>query len=48
MYHAPLACLYGCSDEGVVNGDGEEEREWRLPGLLFVDEFISVASRRKT
>ena len=29
MYHVPLAlqCIYGRSDEGGVNGDGEERNE---------------------
>ena len=29
MYHIPLAlqCIYGDSDEGVENGDGEEGRD---------------------
>ena len=41
MNHVPLAlqCIYGCSDEGE-NGDGEEGRQWRLPGLLYADDLI--------
>ena len=41
MYHVPLAlqCIYGRSDEGE-NGDGEEGREWRLPGLLYADDLV--------
>ena len=41
MYHVPLAfqCIYGFSDEGGGNVDGEEGREWRLPGLLYADEL---------
>ena len=43
MFHVPLAfLLYGCSDEGGENGDGEdgseileEGRNWRL--LYAVD-----------
>ena len=40
MYHVPLAlqCIYGRSDEGDENGDVEQGREWRLPGLLYADE----------
>ena len=41
MYHVPLdlQCIYGRSDEGAENRDGEEGNnisggEWRLPGLL--------------
>ena len=42
MYHVPLAlqCIYGSSDGGGENGDGEEGREWRLPGLLYVDDLV--------
>ena len=42
MYHVPLAlqCIYGHSDEGGENGDGEEERERRLPGLLYADDLV--------
>ena len=40
MYHVPLALqwIYGRS-EGE-NGDGEEGREWRLPGLLHANDLI--------
>ena len=31
---------YGRSDEGGENGDGEEGREWRLPGLLYADDLV--------
>ena len=39
MYHVPsaLQCIYGRSDEGGENG--EEGREWRLPGLLCADDL---------
>ena len=30
----------GCSNEGGNNEDGEEGREWRLPGFLYVDYLI--------
>ena len=42
MYHIPLAlqCIYGCSDEGGENGDGEEGREWRLLGILYADYLV--------
>ena len=42
MYHVPLAlqCIYGYSGEGDENGDGEEGREWRLPGLLYADDLV--------
>ena len=59
MYHVPLVfqCIYGCSDERKENGDVEEEREWRLPGLLYADDleedlwaivgqFVEVCRRR--
>ena len=41
MHHVPLAlqCIYGCSDGGE-NGDGEEVREWRLPGLSYADDLV--------
>ena len=35
-----LQCIYGHSDEGDGKGDGEEGREWRLPGLLYADDFV--------
>ena len=29
------------------NGDGEEGREWRLPGLLYADDLVlSVESEK--
>ena len=34
-----LQCIYGRSGGGA-NGDGEEGREWRLPGLLYVDDLV--------
>ena len=39
MYHIPLALqkVYGCSNESK-NGNGEEGREWRVPGLLKARE----------
>ena len=42
MYHIPftLQCIYGHNDEGGENGDGEEGREWRLPGLLYTDYLV--------
>ena len=42
MYHVPLAiqCIYGRSDEGHENGDGEEGREWRLSSLLYADDLV--------
>ena len=30
-------CIYECSDEKGENG--EEGREWRLPGLLYTDDL---------
>ena len=32
--------IYGYSDEGGENGDGEEGREWRLPDLLCADDLV--------
>ena len=42
MYHVPLAlqCIYVWSEEGDENGDGEEGRECRLPGLLCADDLV--------
>ena len=42
MCHVPLAfqCIYRRSDEGGENGDKEEGREWKLPGLLYVDDLV--------
>ena len=49
MYHVPMAvqCVYGWSDEGGENGDGQEGSElhggWervRLPGLLYADDLV--------
>ena len=39
MYHVSLVfqCIYGCGDKRGENGDGEEGREWRLPGILYAD-----------
>ena len=41
MHHVPLAflCIYECSDGGE-EGDGKEEREWRLLGLLYADDLV--------
>ena len=38
MYHIPLAfqCIYEC----IENWDREEEKEWRLYGLLDVDDLV--------
>ena len=43
-----LQCLYHCNDKRGKNGDVEDgskvsggrERGWRLPGLLYADDFI--------
>ena len=32
--------VYGYSDEGGENGDGEEKREWRLPALSYADDLV--------
>ena len=49
VYYVPLALqsIYGSSDEGVENEDGkegmrflEEEREWRLPGLVYANDLV--------
>ena len=49
MYHVPLAlqCIYGHSDEGCENGDGEEGvrfqeegRELRFPDSLYAGDLI--------
>ena len=48
MYHVPLALqciIYGHSDEGGENGDGEKRSEIsgggkRLPGLLYADDLV--------
>ena len=42
MYQVPLAlqCIYGRNDEGIKSGDGEEGREWRLPGFFFADDLV--------
>ena len=49
MNHVPLVrqCIYGRSDEGDENGDGEEGseisgegREGRLPNLLYADDLV--------
>ena len=42
MYVDCLACVskYGCSVEEGNDGDGEEGREWRFPGLLYVDDLV--------
>ena len=33
-------CIYGGSNEGGENGDRKEGRYWRLPGLLYANEFF--------
>ena len=33
-----LQYVCGCSNER--GGDGEEERKWRLPGLLYTDDWV--------
>ena len=40
MHHVPFPfqCIYGCRDERGENGNGKEEREWRLPGLLYAED----------
>ena len=42
VYHYPLALqyMYRCSDEEGENGDGEEGRKWRLPGLSYADDLV--------
>ena len=30
--------IYGCSDERGENGDGKEEGDWRLLGVLYADD----------
>ena len=42
MHHVSLTfqCIYGCIDERRENGDGEEGRKWRLPGLLYSDDLV--------
>ena len=42
VYHIPLAlqCIYRRSNERDKNKDGEEGREWRLTGLLYVDDLV--------
>ena len=46
MHHVLLALqrIYGCSDERGESRDGskvpEEEREWRLPIILYVDDLV--------
>ena len=41
MYHVPFALqyIYGRSD-GSENWSGKEGREWRLLGLLYVDDLV--------
>ena len=60
MYHIPLALrcihgLYGSSDEGGENGDGEEGSEisggWErveMAGPVYADDSVSLANGRKT
>ena len=42
MYHVSLAfqCIYGCGDKSGETGDGEEGKEWRLPGILYADDLV--------
>ena len=40
--HLALQCIYGLSDEGGEDRDGEEGKEWRLPGLLNADDLVCV------
>ena len=42
MYHVPLTLqhVYGCSDERGKIGDGEEGREWRLPGFFYTNNLV--------
>ena len=42
MHHVPLTfqCIYVGSDERGENGDGKEEREWRLPVFLYADDIV--------
>ena len=49
LSHVPLAFQCNlCISEGVENRDGEdgseisrgEERDWRLPGLLYADDLV--------
>ena len=44
MHHVSLAFqrVYECSDERGENGDGEEGREWRLPGLLYAGDLVLI------
>ena len=41
MHYVPsaLQCINGCND-GVKDGDGKEEREWRLPGYLYTNDLV--------
>ena len=34
--------------DGGENGDGEEGREWRLPGLLYIDDLVLCGESEKT
>ena len=42
MYLVTLAfqCIYECNHEGGKDGDRQEGREWRLPGLLYADDLV--------
>ena len=42
MYRVSLAfqSIHGCSDKRGESGDGEEGREWRLPGTLYADDLV--------
>ena len=48
VYHVPLALqyIYGCNEEGK-NGDWKEEREWRLPGLLYAEDLVRCGESEK-
>ena len=35
--------MYHVSDERGENGDGKEERKWRLPDLLYADDLVLCA-----
>ena len=43
-----VQCIYGCSDEGGEDGDGNDgseisgggEREWKFTGLLYANDLV--------
>ena len=45
MYHVPwtFQCIYVCNDEGGENGDGEEGKERRLSGFLYLKYLVLCA-----